>query len=121
MPVSEGYKTYVLDQLQPGSPVIAKAMFGGIGLYRDGVFFGLMADDSLYFKVDESPRADYEQVGARPFEPYGEGSYSMQYYEVPAEVLEDHESLRAWADTAVAAARRSATAKKKSPRRKDRG
>lgn len=118
MPVSDGYKTYILEQLQPGPPVIAKAMFGGLGLYRDGVFFGLIADDSLYFKVDESSRKQYEQTGARPFQPYGEGSYSMQYYEVPAEVLEDRESLRHWADTAVAVARRSATATKKRPRRK---
>ena len=112
MPVSEGYKTYVLEQLQP---VVAKAMFGGVGLYREGVFFGLIADDTLYFKVDASTRTEYEQAGAKPFQPYGETSYSMQYFEVPVDVLEDREVLNQWADKAVAVARRSATAAKKRP------
>ena len=53
MAVSDGYKSYVLDQLQMVGAVTAKAMFGGIGLYRAGVFFGLMDDDALYFKVDD--------------------------------------------------------------------
>jgi DNA transformation protein len=115
MAVTESYKAYVLEQLQSAGPVTAKAMFGGIGLYRNGVFFGLMADDSLYFKVDESNRVDYEQAGGRPFQPYGEGSYSMQYYEVPADVLEDRFLLSEWAAKAVAVATR-ATARKKRPR-----
>lgn len=116
MPVSKSYKTYVLDQLHIIGRVTAKAMFGGIGLYQGGTFFGLMDDDALYFKVDESTRADFVQAGCRPFRPYGEGSYSMQYYEVPAEVLEDRSALSEWAQKAVAVAKRSSTAKGKRPR-----
>jgi DNA transformation protein len=115
MAVSESYKAYVLEQLQIIGPVIAKAMFGGIGLYRAGTFFGLMDDDALYFKVDDSTRGHFEDAGCQPFRPYGEGSYSMQYYEVPADVLEDRPVLREWAEKAVAAARKGATAKKKRP------
>jgi DNA transformation protein len=116
MAVSTGYKAYVLEQLQGAGPVIARAMFGGVGLYRGGVFFGLIADDSLYLKVDDSNRADYEQAGARPFQPYGEKSYSMQYYEVPADVLEDRAQLIEWTAKALAVARGSATAKRKPQR-----
>ena len=117
MTVSPSYRTYVLEQLQVIGPVVAKAMFGGVGLYREGFFFGLMDDDSLYFKVDESNRGDFEQAGARPFQPFGEQSYSMQYYEVPADVLEDRALLSAWAKKALATARKSAAAnKKKRPR-----
>jgi len=90
-------------------------MFGGIGLYTGGVFFALIDDDSLYFKVDETTRAEFEGVGSRPFRPYGEDSYSMQYYEVPADVLESPVLLTHWAGKAVAVARK-ATAKRKRPR-----
>jgi DNA transformation protein len=115
MAVSPSYKAYVLEQLQVLGPVVAKSMFGGFGLYRDAVFFGLIADDSLYLKVDDSNRPEYEQAGARPFQPFGEGSYSMRYYEVPADVLEDRAVLREWATKAVAVARNSA-ARKRRPR-----
>jgi DNA transformation protein len=116
MAVSDSYKVYVLEQLQVIGPIVAKTMFGGVGLYLDAVFFGLIADDSLYLKVDDSNRGDFEQAGARPFQPYGENSYSMQYYEVPADVLEDRALLTEWAKKAVAAGRRKATARKKRPR-----
>jgi DNA transformation protein and related proteins len=116
MSVSASYKTYVLEQLQGVGTVVAKPMFGGVGLYSGGVFFALIDDDALYFKVDETTRLEYEQAGTRPFQPYGENSYSMQYFEVPADILENRALLSAWANKAVAVARRSATAKRKPPR-----
>jgi TfoX/Sxy family transcriptional regulator of competence genes len=63
----------VLEQLQGAGPVTAKKMFGGVGLYIDMVFFGLIADDVLYLKVDDSNRADYEAEGMKPFKPFGKG------------------------------------------------
>jgi DNA transformation protein len=116
MPVSDSYRAYVLDQFQVMSSVTAKNMFGGVGLYHDGVFFGLIADDTVYLKVDETTRAAFESAGSSPFRPYGDESYSMSYYEVPADVLEDPATLRVWGDKAVAVARKSATAKRKPPR-----
>jgi DNA transformation protein len=111
MPVSPSYKAFILEQLAPWGGVTAKAMFGGLGLYREGIFFGLMAEDTLYFRVDDLNRADYESAGMEPFRPYGDASYSMQYYQLPADVLEDRGLLRAWAEKAVAAARRKAQGK----------
>jgi DNA transformation protein and related proteins len=113
MAVSEEYLDYVVDQLSCIGEVTAKKMFGGIGLYHDGFFFGLIAGDVLYFKVDDETRADYAAAGARPFQPYGEESYSMSYYEVPVDVLEDVDQLRRWARGAVAAAARKASSRKK--------
>jgi len=75
MAVSDSYRVYVLEQLQVVGTVTAKAMFGGVGLYRDGMFFGLIDDDTVYLKVDDSNRADFERAGSRPFQPYGEDSY----------------------------------------------
>jgi DNA transformation protein len=116
MAVSDSYKVYVLEQLQVVGTVTAKAMFGGVGLYQHGMFFGLIDDDTVYLKVDDSNRAEFERAGSRPFQPYGEGSYSMKYYELPADVLEDRSTLREWVLKAVAVARKSAIARKKPPR-----
>jgi len=112
MAVNLSYKTYVLEQLQVLGAVSAKPMFGGVGLYAGGVFFGLIDDDSLYFKVDETTRVEFERAGSRPFQPYGENSYSMKYYEVPADVLESRPMLSEWATKAVAVAKK-ATARRK--------
>lgn len=113
MPVSEEYLDYVVDQLGCIGDVAPKRMFGGVGLYHDGLFFGLIAADVLYFKVDDENRPEYETAGAKPFQPYGEESDSMGYYEVPVDVLEDVERLRTWARGAVAAAARKASSRKR--------
>jgi DNA transformation protein and related proteins len=101
MPVSPEYLDYLIDQLKVFGPVTAKRMFGGAGLYHQGVFFGLVADDVLYFKVDERNRADYEAGGSGPFRPFG--SYAMGYFEVPADVLEDPDELAIWSRKAFEA------------------
>lgn len=117
MPVSPSYRTYVLEQLQGTAPTVARSMFGGVGLYREGIFFGLIAEDCLYFKVDDSNRPEFAAAGSAAFRPYGESSYTMQYYEVPAHVLDDRVLLGEWAAKAVAVARQSATARRKHRRK----
>jgi len=118
MPVSPGYQTFVLDQLRRVLPgVRAKRMFGGVGLYADELFFALIDDDALYLKVDDVTRPDFERRGLAPFQPFGEGSAPMQYYQLPEDLLEDPEALRPWADGAVAVARR-AKAKKSTGRKR---
>ncbi len=79
-------------------------MFGGFGLYAGDRFFALIADDTLYFKVDDSNRADYEALGMKAFQPYGPGSETMKYYQVPADLLDEPEALRPWAEKAIAVA-----------------
>ena len=117
MAVSSGYQTFVLDQLRPTLPgVRAKRMFGGVGLYADELFFALIDDDVLYLKVDDETRPDFERRGLRPFQPFGEGTATMQYYPVPEELLEDPEALRSWVESAVAVARRAK--KKKSAKKR---
>jgi hypothetical protein len=57
MAVSQSYRDFVLEQLGRVSPVTGKSMFGGVGLYADGLFFALIAEDRLYFKVDDPNNA----------------------------------------------------------------
>lgn len=104
MAVSPEFRDYVLDQLRAVTPVTSKAMFGGVGIYSRGLFFALIADDVLYFKVDATTRPAYESRGAKAFNPFGKGT--MGYYELPEDVLEDTEELRSWVREAVAVARR---------------
>lgn len=107
MPVSPSYRTFVLEQLGRVAPGIrARSMFGGVGIYSDALFFALMDDDTLYFKVDDTNRPDYEAAGMGPFRPFGPDGEVMQYYQVPEELLEDVETLELWVGKAVEVARR---------------
>jgi DNA transformation protein len=113
--VSGGFRSFVLEQLgRVVRDVRGRSMFGGVGIYSGDVFFALIADDTLYFKVDDSTRPEFESRNMDPFRPYGPDGEVMQYYCVPAEVLEDAEALADWAERAIAVARR---ARKRPPRR----
>src|SRR5436309_525127 len=97
--VSAGFKSFVLDQLEELGDVTPRAMFGGVGLYHRGVFFGILARDTLYLKVGDSNRADYERAGMKAFTPYPgrKSKGTMKYYAVPLEVLESAPELAEWA------------------------
>ncbi|MEX2582946.1 MAG: TfoX/Sxy family protein [Gemmatimonadota bacterium] len=112
MAVSEEYREWVLEQLGRVVPVTSRSMFGGVGIYSEGIFFGLMDDDLVYLKVDDTNREDFESVGKGPFRPFGEDSKPMQYYELPGELLEDPERLRPWIAKALDVARRKGQGKK---------
>lgn len=113
MPLTDEYLEYVLDQLKTVGEVTYRKMFGGIGLYLMGKFFALIADDVLYFKVDDENRADYEAESMEPFKPFDDKPMTMQYYEVPIDILENRDNLKPWANKAYAAAVRKANASKK--------
>jgi DNA transformation protein len=118
MPVSKNFIAYVLEQLTRIDGMESRRMFGGVGLYAGGLFFGLLDDDTLYFKVDDSNRPDYEARGSKPFCPFPDKSeFSMSYYDLPADVLEDAEELTRWARKSVTVAA-AAAAKKASKKTK---
>jgi DNA transformation protein len=105
MPQSKEYLQYVLEQLDSLRGVVSRRMFGGAGLYQDDVFFGLLFRDTLYFKVNDTNRPDYESRGMGRFQPYPDKPYlSFTYYEVPIDILEDREELTSWARRSIAAA-----------------
>lgn len=105
--VSDEFISYVLDQLSGFGEVIPRRMFGGVGLYHDGLMFALIANDILYFKVDEANRDDYESAGSEPFRPYPGKKTVMSYYEIPIDVSEDRDELASWAEKAFEAAGRA--------------
>lgn len=123
MTVSASFRDYVQEQLTALGRVSSRRMFGAVGLYCDGQFFGLIDDDVLYLKVDDRNRGEYEARGMQPFRPYRDRpERSMSYYQAPVEVLEDAAVLVRWARDSLRAARDSpsktaARARRRTPRR----
>lgn len=108
--LSSSFERFVLDQLAELGPVTSRRMFGGAGLYSGDEFFGLIAGDALYLKVDDETRQDYEAAGMKPFKPYAGRPTTMRYYRVPLSVLESAPDLVEWARKALAAATTRGTA-----------
>lgn len=105
MKTNSEFLDYLMEQLNRLGPVRRRAMFGGHGLYLEDVMFALVDDDTLYFKVDDASRLEYEQRGLAPFSYTRKGkTITMSYSEAPAEVLDDEDEMHHWAQKAVAAA-----------------
>jgi len=114
MAVSEGFAAYVIEQLALIARVTSRRMFGGVGLYADGLFFGLIDADTLFLRVDDRNRGEFDRRGCKPFVPYPDKpEVSMSYFDVPADVLEDAEELSRWARGSVSVALLAANEKAK--------
>jgi DNA transformation protein len=110
---------HMSDLLAPLGTLRGRRMFGGYGLYCDGLFFALIANDVLYLKADDRNRPAFEAAGQRPFKPFDDKPSTLSYYPVPEEDFEDGDALLTWARGALDAALR-AKATAKPPRRKAR-
>ncbi len=110
---------YLLELLAPLGGISARAMFGGYGIYQEGLMFGLVANDVLYLKTDDGNRAAFAARGLPPFtfERTGKPAIVMSYHRAPEDALEESEALCRWAREACAAARRNAR-RKSSTRKK---
>ena len=96
MAINESYTTYVKDQLSTFGEVEFKKMFGGIGIFKNGIMFGKIGGDTFRLKVDQSNQKQFEDKGMKPF--YSEKKKKgMPYWEVPADVLENRSVLAEWA------------------------
>lgn len=89
-------------------------MFGGYGLYHEGQFFGIIMDGRLYFRAGEESRRDYLERGSELFVYKGkQKTVTMNYYEVPTDVLENRTELASWAKRAVEEGKTKRPRKKK--------
>jgi DNA transformation protein len=105
MSVQAQYLEYVLEQLGGLGSVKPRRMFGGVGLYRDDVFFGLIDDDTLYFKTGATNSAEYIARNMPRFMPPANRPMGpMGYHQVPADIIEDADALVNWGRKAVAVA-----------------
>jgi DNA transformation protein len=118
MTSKNAFITYLLELFEPMGAVEAKAMFGGFGIYRKGLMFGLVANDCLYLKADDENRPDYESRALPPFTYERKGKkLSMSYYQAPPEAVESGEELCQWGEKAYQAALRREKKKKSKKRR----
>ena len=101
MAASTDYLDFILDQLSNWKTIHYKRMFGCIGLYADDLMFGIVSKELLYFKVDESNKADYLAAGSEALKLFKNNSVVASFYEVPIEILEDANQVIAWAKVSL--------------------
>ena len=112
--VEKEFVSYVIDLMQSVGPVYAKAMFGGHGIYLEGLMFGLIANNTLYLKVDKELESEFVDSGLEPFTYNRQGKeFKMSYFQAPEDALEDSELMNLWANKAYGAALRAASKKRK--------
>lgn len=98
---------HLQDLFVPLGALSARRMFGGYGLYLDGMMVGLVMDGSVYFKVDAATRAQFDAAGSAPFVYESGGKrVTMSYWLVPEAAMESAQAMQPWARLAVEAARR---------------
>jgi DNA transformation protein len=101
-------------------PVAVRRMFGGAGLYADGVMFALASGGQIYLKADAASAAAFEREGCGPFE-YATKTGKraiMSYWRLPDRLYDDADELAQWARAAVAVALKAASAANKPNKRK---
>lgn len=102
----------------PLGPVAVKRMFGGFGVYADGLIFALCIDGEIYLKADEATRPRFAAAGSQPFIYQGKNKpITVSYWRLPGEAFEDEEALRHWAGLALGAARRAGARKTRSSKK----
>ncbi|MFN3232674.1 MAG: TfoX/Sxy family protein [Alphaproteobacteria bacterium] len=120
MAVSAEYKAFINEMLEPIGGVSIRGMFGGGGVFCQGVMFGLIADERLYFKVDDGLQTELEAEGSEPFTYEAKGGKRgvMSYYEAPERCYDDQDDMLDWARKALEAAFREDAKKPKSKQKR---
>ena len=106
------YRAHVEERLSAVALITSRPMFGGVGIYSEGLFFALIAEDKLYFKVDDTNRPDFEEAGMQPFFPY-DSPKPMKYWELPPGVIDLRKELSLWVDKSLRVAENAQRKRKK--------
>lgn len=118
--MNESFVSYLRDLFSELGPVSLRRMFGGQGLYHDGVIIGLVIGDELFLKTDAATRTAFEKAGGEPFTYLGKGKLvATSYFSPPAEAMESAQSMASWARLAREAALRKKAGEKPSAKRRN--
>jgi len=115
------FHAFVGELFAPMGPVRIKRMFGGAGVFREGLMFALVAGDTVYLKTDTALRSDLLSQGSEAFLWTRRGTgdmIDMGYVSLPSSAMDDPDEASAWARRALAAARAKASAKQSPGKRK---
>lgn len=113
---TSSFVSYLLEDVFIGiHDLSSRAMFGGFGLYKNGIMFGLVSDDEVFFKVDIHTIPKYEMIGSRPFTYVhnDKKQITLSYWLVPSDVLENREQVCLWIEESYQVALRAKTSPKK--------
>ena len=110
MVASNSFAEFLREQLAPLGPLTIRRMFGKSGVFCDGVMLGMVADDVLYFRVDDGNREMFAEAGSEPPLNYAKGGklIDLSFWRAPDRLMDDPDELVAWAQAALAAAHRVA-------------
>ena len=113
MATSKDYLEYILDVLSLCDNITAKRLFGGYGLYQNGIIFAIIVENELYFKVDESNINLYQNLNSEPLTFHAKRkAITMSYWKVPDEIIENKELLVTHLELAVLASAKTRNTKK---------
>ncbi|MBM3531227.1 MAG: TfoX/Sxy family protein [Alphaproteobacteria bacterium] len=118
---------HIAELFSAFGPVAVRRMFGGAGIFSDGLMIGLVVDGVIYLKADTDDVPRFEREGLEPFRYRRKGAWQVirSFWRMPERLYDDADELADWARLALAAARRSglrpARGSAKSARRSNRG
>ena len=93
------YIVYLKELFSAWGEVEMRPMFGGHGVYFQGLMFAFIAADVLYLKTDKTLALEYERKGLKAF-CYNKKNkiIKLSYYQAPEEALEDPDELIIWTE-----------------------
>jgi DNA transformation protein len=121
MVASDTFAEFLREQLVPLGRVTMRRMFGKTGVFCDGVMFGMVTDNTLYFRVDDQNRVTFAEASSFPPLNYAKkgSTIDLSFWRVPERLFDEPDEFVAWAQAALAAARRvAATRERTAPKRK---
>jgi len=115
MVASASFAEFLREQLAPLGHLTLRRMFGKTGVFCDGVMLGMVADNTLYFRVDDGNRAAFKEAEAVPPLNYAKGGelIDLSFWRAPERLFDEPDELVEWARVALAAARRVAAKNRK--------
>ena len=112
--MADAFIEHLHDLFAALGPISTRAMFGGHGVYVDGLIIGLVIDDALYLKTDEQTRARFEAAGCAPFVYTSQQQpITTSYWSLPEDAMESPQAMLPWARRAFEAALRKPRSSKK--------
>ncbi len=115
MVTSNGFSEFLREVLAPLGRITTRRMFGATGIFCDGLMFGIVSDETLYFRVDDGNRTTFREAAAAPALSYERKGriIDLPFWPAPERLLDEPDELAAWGRAALGAARRVTAGRKR--------
>jgi DNA transformation protein len=118
MVATPDYVEFLREQFAPLGSITLRRMFGKTGIFHDGAMLGMVADNTLYLRIDDDNRAMFAEAQSHPPLNYRKKDVAIDlaFWRIPDRLFDEPDEFISWSRAALAAARRAAAKRKKSPR-----